>query len=358
MSWTTISSGTTVSSDWLKNNSNIYYTAGSVGIGTSNPKYRLDVSCDIGLSGKIYSSYDATAHFGFINSSTSSGDDFVVTTNNFERMRVISSGNVGIGKSDPDYTLDVAGDINFTNALRVNGSVGTSGQVLTSGGSEGATIWVFPDWKKNNSDIYYTTGNVGIGTSNPLYRLDVSGNMNLTSGLRVNNSYGESGKVLTSGGGGQMSWTTVSSGGSSVWTKNDTTAYYNTGNVAIGTTVANYTLNVAGNMNLTSGLRVNGAAGTPGQVLTSSGGGTMSWTTVSGGGTSIWTLNGTNDAYYNNGNVGIGKTNPEYKLDVVGNMNLTSGLRVDGAAGTSGQVLTSGGGGCNVLDKFPSVYSN
>ena len=96
MSWTTISSGTTVSSDWLKNNSNIYYTAGSVGIGTSNPKYRLDVSGDIGLSGKIYSSDDATAQFGFINSSTSSGDDFVVTTNTFERMRVISSGNVGI----------------------------------------------------------------------------------------------------------------------------------------------------------------------------------------------------------------------------------------------------------------------
>jgi len=344
MSWTTISSGTTVSSDWLKNNSNIYYTAGSVGIGTSNPNYRLDVSGDIGLSGKIYSSDDATAQFGFINSSTSSGDDFVVTTNTFERMRVISSGNVGIGKSDPDYTLDVAGDINFTNALRVNGSVGASGQVLTSGGSEGATIWVFPDWKKNNSNIYYTTGNVGIGTSNPQYKLDVSGNMNLTSGLRVNNSYGQSGQVLTSGGGGQMSWTTVSGGGSSVWTKNDTTAYYNTGNVAIGTTVANYTLNVAGNMNLMSGLRVNGAAGTSGQVLTSSGGGTMSWTTVSGGGTSIWTLNGTN-AYYNNGNVGIGKTNPEYKLHVVGDINFTNALRVNGSAGTSGQILTSGGGG-------------
>jgi hypothetical protein len=344
MSWTTISSGTTVSSDWLKNNSNIYYTAGSVGIGTSNPNYRLDVSGDIGLSGKIYSSDDATAQFGFINSSTSSGDDFVVTTNTFERMRVISSGNVGIGKSDPDYTLDVAGDINFTNALRVNGSVGTSGQVLTSGGSEGATIWVFPDWKKNNSNIYYTTGNVGIGTSNPQYKLDVSGNMNLTSGLRVNNSYGESGQVLTSGGGGQMSWTTVSGGGSSVWTKNDTTAYYNTGNVAIGTTVANYTLNVAGNMNLTSGLRVNNSYGESGQVLTSSGGGTMSWTTVSGGGTSIWTLNGTN-AYYNNGNVGIGKTNPEYKLHVVGDINFTNALRVNGSAGTSGQILTSGGGG-------------
>ena len=75
-----------------------------------------------------------------------------------------------------------------------------------------------------------------------------------------------------------MSWTTVSSGGSSVWTKNDTTAYYNTGNVAIGTTVANYTLNVAGNMNLTSGLRVNNSYGESGQVLTSGGGGVMSWT--------------------------------------------------------------------------------
>lgn len=41
----------------------------------------------------------------------------------------------------------------------------------------------------NNPDVYYTTGNVGIGTSSPLQRLDVNGSINMpaTTGLRFDN---------------------------------------------------------------------------------------------------------------------------------------------------------------------------
>lgn len=49
-------------------------------------------------------------------------------------------GNVGIGSATPSRKLDVAGDINFTGPLRVNGVSGTSGQVLTSNGA-GAPSW-------------------------------------------------------------------------------------------------------------------------------------------------------------------------------------------------------------------------
>ena len=51
-------------------------------------------------------------------------------------------------------------------------------------------------------------------------------------------------------------------------------------------------LSISGGVNISGGLRANGSPGTSGQVLTSSGGGAMSWTTPSsGGGTS---LSGTN----------------------------------------------------------------
>lgn len=46
-----------------------------------------------------------------------------------------------------------------------------------------------------------------------------------------------------------------------------------------------------------------------------------------------------------NGRVGIGNRTPTSKLDVNGDINLTGYLRVNGAAGSSGQVLTSTGTG-------------
>jgi hypothetical protein len=85
--------------------------------------------------------------------------------------------------------------------------------------------------------IKYDTGNVGIGTTSPSYKLDVNGTMNVTSGLRANGSTGSSGQVLTSSGGGAMSWTTVSSGGSSPWTTSGSDIIYNTGNVIIGSNI-------------------------------------------------------------------------------------------------------------------------
>ncbi|MEP6465831.1 MAG: tail fiber domain-containing protein, partial [Parafilimonas sp.] len=43
-------------------------------------------------------------------------------------------------------------------------------------------------WKKSGSSIYYNTGNVGIGLSNPAYKLDVKGDVNISSGsvFRIN----------------------------------------------------------------------------------------------------------------------------------------------------------------------------
>jgi hypothetical protein len=79
-----------------------------------------------------------------------------------------------------------------------------------------------------NIDIYGTTatftpkvyidnsGKIGILNTNPSYPLDVTGNMNISGGLRANGATGTSGQVLTSSGGGAMSWSTPSV--SSPWT--------------------------------------------------------------------------------------------------------------------------------------------
>lgn len=81
------------------------------------------------------------------------------------RLTIDSAGNVGIGNSSPGHLLDVAGDINLTGDLKVNGSNA-----------------VFSNWtaSTNGTDIYRDS-NVGIGVTDPIEKLEVDGNIKGTN---------------------------------------------------------------------------------------------------------------------------------------------------------------------------------
>ena len=73
---------------------------------------------------------------------TTVGDtDLKLGTNNTERLRIMGTGNVGIGTSTPSRLLTVAGDMNLTGALfDSNNASGTLGMVLQS--TSDGTQWV------------------------------------------------------------------------------------------------------------------------------------------------------------------------------------------------------------------------
>jgi hypothetical protein len=102
---------------------------GNVGIGTSSPAYTLDVNGVIRSTNDIYITKGSSPFFG-----TSDNQILRIGTNLTERMRIDTSGNIGIGISSPSYKVDISGDINITtgSVYRINGTSTLSSTTLGS----------------------------------------------------------------------------------------------------------------------------------------------------------------------------------------------------------------------------------
>ena len=209
---------------------------GNVGIGTTNPGAKLDISDSIPIlritgtrnaswtigqtmASLEYFSEDASgtaansvrASINLVNeasvygsttglSFSTKGDTAGLPT---EKMRIDSSGNVGIGTTNPSKRLHVSSSDQSTARIRLsntNTSSGGDNIDLVAGinnvGQDGFSIY---NATSNQTQLVIQGGgNVGIGTSSPDSKLEVEGNIRLSKSNDLTNGFelGRDGSTL------------------------------------------------------------------------------------------------------------------------------------------------------------------
>ena len=267
---------------------------GNLGLKTSSPVYTLTVNAGstdafansssshgFGIIGSnsqevMLLGYDANVGAGYLKVGNSSGAVPLLLQSN--------NGSVGIGTG----SNSLAGKLDVRKGTAV-----TSGWEAASFGAETILndLVVLGNYNGNatiagknatmasdaNLVMQPTGGNVGIGIANPVYRLDIDGDINFT------------GSVYNQG----------NSVGLFNFFESYGNVYLSSGNLGIGNTNPTKKLDVTGDINYTGNLFKNG-------------------TLVSPGGSGLWTLYGSTNIYYTGGKVGINVIDSQETLDLFG----------------------------------------
>lgn len=130
---------------------------------------------------QIYSNITSAASFV---SAAATGFSNSLWTNGVERLTVASSGNVGIGTTQPSSTLHVIGNSIFvtgygTNGVDIKNPSNNSRIQMMLGSDDASSIHLINSSGQtalinSSGTSYFNGGNVGIGTTNPGNRLTVT----------------------------------------------------------------------------------------------------------------------------------------------------------------------------------------
>jgi hypothetical protein len=170
-------------------------TNSRIGIGTTSPARKLDVNAGSASMVAQFKSTLTSSFVCFANSSStadqvrlgSNGTALTFSTNYAERMRIDTSGNVGIGTTDPQRKLEVVDNILIDGSsganlyFRPNTSYSTAGNfgIFTTGLTSGTyeSTMTIKGYGSGVNDVMTIKGlgNVGIGTASPASKLSADG---------------------------------------------------------------------------------------------------------------------------------------------------------------------------------------
>ena len=182
--------------NWQRNGQDLYYGSGTgnVGIGTTSPSKKLEVNGSFKLGTNAYIEYGGVYPYTITTANTAAVGNLVfsaglgsaayeskidlqgtntagvagitLSTASTARMVVTADGDVGIGTTTPLAKLDIQG----TQGQLFSVTDDLSGSIFAVSDISGVPIF-----DVNSSGISYFDGNVGIGTTSPAAPLDVNG---------------------------------------------------------------------------------------------------------------------------------------------------------------------------------------
>ncbi len=299
---------------------------GNVGIGTTSPYSKLHLYD--ATAGPIISLSGLNTNYrGLTVKDTGNNEQWFSGANNVNNFVIRRSGTtdnltiasttgyVGIGTTNPARKLDISGVSDWASQVRITR---TDNNTITSLGSR-----YVGSFSNNSFSIFSNssermtidpTGNVGINTTAPKNKLDVSGGMALGSYAGVNTA--PSNSLIVSG------------------------------NIGIGTTSPTSTLHIAGGTGRTlymGGGSIGGLNSTPTADDEAVPLGYLEANYSPSSTTSFWSGSLAGDiSNANSGNIGIGTSSPGAKLDVAGATGLNASFASSGAVGNSNYIAIGG----------------
>jgi hypothetical protein len=356
-------------------------SSGNLGIGTTNPTSKLHVVGDARFTGVVtalsFSGNASSASFAStsgVSTSVIGGIASVtqLSVSGISTLGVVTAGN--IFSTGIITATSFSGDGSLLTGISAGLSISTNtsnqSQFLTYAVGIGSTTGL---GVATTSLVFNpSSGNLGIGTTNPLQNLHIQGNLLVSAGSStgqhiIQKAYElNNGTLSWEGSAGQLFSITNNLTSGSIFSVNDVSGIPSidvdangtveiapyAGNLGVGTTNPTSKLHVVGDARFTGVITANSFRGdgsqltglVPNTVSTSSTSTPqfIGFLTTSSGVTTSILASSTLTFVPSSGNLGVGTTNPSQKLHVQGNARVTGAIYDStNSPGSSSQVLLS-----------------